>query len=157
MTITGSRSGLTNTPTVTNGCGLMTTLNLGSREAPSLVFLRGDGDASSGAPGLSLAEGIKGAGLLVVQNGALKNYGSLEWDGLVIVAGASTAMTFLSGSRTTIRGGAVAYESNAGEPAGYFDFYAGTTSSVSIRASMQNIDMVQRMRALHAMTNWREI
>ena len=45
-----------------------------------------------------------------------------------------------------------------GEAAGYFDFYIhGSVSSASIRSSRQNIDMVQLMRSLHAITNWREI
>jgi hypothetical protein len=158
MVFTGSTSGLSNTPTLTNGCGLNTTVNLGSRTDPRLVFFRGDADTTSGFTGLRLNNGIKGAGILVIQDGDMKNYGNLEWDGLVIVTGQYTSMAFMDSSNTTIRGAAVAYESRPGEAAGYFDFYInGSISSLSIRASKQNIDLVQLMRSLHSITNWREI
>jgi Tfp pilus assembly protein PilX len=158
MVFTGSSSGLTNTPTLTNGCGLNQTVNLGSRSDPKLVFFRGDVDTTSGFTGLRLNQGIKGAGILVIQDGDLKNYGTLDWDGLVIVTGQYTSAAFMSGSNTTVRGATVAYESNAGEAAGYFDFYIdGSISALSLRSSKQNLDMVQLMRSLHSLTNWREI
>ena len=157
MVFTGAASGLTNTPTLTNGCGTNTTVNLGSRQDPKLVFFRGDIDTSSAFVGLSLNNGIKGAGILVIQDGDMRNYGTLEWDGLVIVTGNYTSMALWDRSSTTIRGAAVAYEANAGEASGYFDFYIGNVTSASIRSSKQNVDMVQLMRSLHSVTNWREI
>jgi hypothetical protein len=158
MAFTGSTSGLTNTPTLTNGCGVNTQVNLGTRSDPKLVFFRGDVDTTSAFTGLAINNGIKGAGILVVEDGDLKNYGTLEWDGVVVVTGKYTSAAFMSGSRTTIRGATVAYESQAGESSGYFDFYIhGSISSLSLRSSKQNLDMVQLMRALHSLTNWREI
>jgi len=156
MVVAGSASGLTNAPGLTNGCGVNTTVNLGSRQDPKLVFFRGD--AGSGAAGLTVHRGIKGAGILVVQDGALNNHGSLEWDGLVIVTGQSTSMGFMASSDTIIRGAAVASESNAGAAFGSFDFSVdGAIRGLSIRSSQQNVDMVQSMRSLHSITNWREI
>jgi Tfp pilus assembly protein PilX len=157
MVFTGSTSGLTNTPTLTNGCGTNQSVNLGTRSDPKLVFFKGDLDPTSNFTGLALNNGIKGAGILIVQDGDLKNLGTLEWDGIVVVAGSYTGMGLMNGSNTTIRGAAVAYEAQAGEAAGYFEFYVGAVSSASIRASKQNIDMVQGMLSMHSITNWREI
>lgn len=157
MVFTGSASGLSNTPTLTNGCGLSKTVNLGTRQDPKLVFFRGDIDTTSAFVGLTLNNGIKGAGILVIQDGDMRNYGNLEWDGLVIVTGSYTSMTLMDSSTTTIRGAAVAYEKEPGEAAGYFDFYIGAVTGASIRSSKQNVDMVQLMKSLHSITNWREI
>src|SRR6266478_6887387 len=157
MVLTGSTSGLTNTPTLTNGCGTNSTLNLGSRDDPKLVFFRGDLDPTSNFTGLALNSGIKGAGILVIQDGDMKNFGTLEWDGLVIVTGSYTGMGLMNGSTTTIRGAAVAYEAQAGEASGFFELYLGTVNSASIRSSKQNLDMVQLMRSMHSITNWREV
>jgi Tfp pilus assembly protein PilX len=157
MVFTGSTSGSSNTPTLTNGCGVNSTVNLGSRQDPKLVFFRGELDPTSNFTGLSLNNNIKGAGILVIQDGDMKNFGNLEWDGLVIVTGSYTSLALMNGSTTTIRGAAVAYESQPGEAAGYFDFYIGNVTNASIHSSKQNVDMVQLMRSLHSITNWREI
>jgi hypothetical protein len=157
MVFTGSTSGLSNAPTLTNGCGMNTTVNLGSRQDPKLVFFRGDVDTTSAFVGLTLNNGIKGAGILVIQDGDMENFGNLQWDGLVIVTGQFTAMGLMNRSTTTIRGAAVAYESRPDEAPGYMDFYVGNVTSASIHSSKQNIDMVQLMRSLHTLTNWREI
>jgi hypothetical protein len=157
MVFTGSTSGSSNTPALTNGCGVNSTVNLGSRQDPKLVFFRGELDPTSNFTGLSLNNNIKGAGILVIQDGDMKNFGNLEWDGLVIVTGSYTSLALMNGSTTTIRGAAVAYESQPGEAAGYFDFYIGNVTNASIHSSKQNVDMVQLMRSLHSITNWREI
>src|SRR2546426_1183361 len=107
--------------------------------------------------GLSLNSGVKGAGILVIQDGDMKNFGTLEWDGLVIVTGSYTGLGLMNGSTTTIRGAAIAYEAQAGEAAGYFELYLGTVNSASIRSSKQDLDMVQLMRSMHSITNWREV
>jgi len=150
LVVTGSPSGSSNTPTVSDGCGVRTTVNLGSRQDPRLVFFRGE-------LGLTVNHGIKGAGILVVQDGDLRNHGTLEWDGLVIVTGQNTSMAFMRDSTTVIRGAAVAHESNAGETGGYDLYVHGAIGGLSIRSSKQNVDMVQSMRSLHSITNWREI
>ena len=67
-------------------------------------------------------------------------------------------MGFMASSDTIIRGAAVASESNAGGAVGSFDFsVAGGIRGLSIRSSQQNVNMVQSMRSLHSITNWREI
>jgi hypothetical protein len=144
-------------------CALNQTLDLGSRSNPKLVYFRGELDTTSAFTGLQLnsAAGdpaIKGAGILVIEDGDLKNYGNFEWDGIVIVTGAYTSAAFFSGSTTKIRGALAANESQAGEASGYFEFYLNALANqFSVRNSKQNVDMVQIMRALHSMSSWREI
>ena len=76
----------------------------------------------------------------------------------MLVTGNYVGAGFMSGSNTTIRGALVAFERQAGEAAGYFEFYLhGSANSFSTRASKQNLDMVQMMRGNHTMTNWREL
>jgi hypothetical protein len=145
LVVTGA-SAPTSTPTVGNGCGTRTTVNLGSRQDPRLVFVRGD---------LTLDRGVKGAGVLLVQDGDLTSQGDLEWDGVVIVAGRGAALSLSSGGRTAIRGAAMASESVAG---GAVDVAIGSSSGgLSVRASAQNVSMAQGLRALHSIVNWREI
>ena len=161
MQMTGSGTP-TNMVTVTNGCtgaaGVNRTLDLGTRANPKLVYFRGDTDPSSAFTGLQLNSGIKGAGILVVEDGDLKNLGDFTWDGVVLVTGNYVGAGFMSGSTTNIRGALVAFERQVGEAAGYFEFYLhGSANSFSTRASRQNIDMVQMMRGNHTMTNWREL
>jgi hypothetical protein len=144
-------------------CALNQTLDLGSRSNPKLVYFRGELDTTSSFTGLQLnsAAGdpaIKGAGILVIEDGDLKNYGNFEWDGIVIVTGAYVSSAFFSGSVTKIRGAVAANESQAGEASGYFEFYLNALANqFSVRNSKQNVDMVQIMRALHSMSSWREI
>lgn len=151
---------LTNTPTLTNGCGVNKTLDLGSRTDPKLVYVRGDQDPTSLFTGLkvSAGSGIKGAGILVIEDGDFKNYGALEWDGIVIVNGAFVSSAFMSGSNTRIRGALSALETQPGEAAGYFDYFMdGAINAYSTRFSQQNLDMVQQMRSLVSLSSWREI
>jgi Tfp pilus assembly protein PilX len=148
LVVTGGASATTNTPTLGNGCGMNAAVNLGSRHEPRLVFVRGD---------LTLDRGLKGAGILVVQDGGLTTSGDLEWDGLVIVAGRGSSMTFASAGRTAIRGATIASESGSRAAGGTVEFaIGGAPGSLSIRASAQNVAMAQGMRALHSITNWRE-
>ena len=149
VVVTGGATGATNAPTVSNGCGPTSAAYLGSRQDPRVVFVRGD---------VTLDQGLRGAGLLVVQDGQLTSSGDLEWDGLVVVAGRATALIMAGRGRTTIRGGAIASESSASGTAGAAEVsIRAAGGSVSIRASKQNVEMVQAMRALHSITNWREL
>ena len=149
LVVSGGASDASRTATVANGCGPAMQLDLGSRQDPRLVFVSG---------GLTLDRSVKGAGVLVVQDGDLTSQGDLEWDGLVIAAGQPSAMTFAGGGRTTIRGAAIASDSRADGAGGSGEFaIRGAAGRLSIRASQQNVEMVQVMRALHSITNWREI
>jgi hypothetical protein len=161
MQMTGT-STPTNQVTVSNGCsgasGVNRTVDLGTRSNPKLVYFRGDTDPSSQFTGLTLNSGIKGAGILVIEDGDLKNLGNFQWDGVVIVAGNYVGSGFMSGSDTLIRGAFVAFEKMPGEASGFFEFYLhGSLNSFSVQSSKQNIDMVQLTRGTTAMTNYREL
>ena len=145
IVVSGAGQGTTNAPPVGNRCGLATTAYLGSRQDPRVVFVRGDA---------ALDGGLKGAGVLVVHDGQLTSRGDLEWDGIVIVAGRGSTLTFTGSGRTIIRGAAVASDSDS---AGADLAIASSAGTISIRSSKQNVEMVKAMRALHAITNWREI
>jgi hypothetical protein len=161
MQMTGS-STPTNQVTVSNGCsgaaGVNRTVDLGTRDNPKVVYFRGDTDPTSLFTGLTLNSGIKGAGILVIEDGDFKNLGNFTWDGVVLVTGNYVGSGFMSGSDTTIRGAFVAFERQPGEASGFFEFYMhASLNSLSIRASQQNLNMVQLMRGNTAMTNWREL
>jgi Tfp pilus assembly protein PilX len=160
MQITGT-STPTSTPTLTNGCtgaaGVNQTLDLGSRSNPKLVYFKGDIDTSSQFTGLTINSGIKGAGVLVIEDGDLKQLGNFTWDGVVIVTGSYVGAGFRSGSTTTIRGAFVANEAVAGEAAGFFEFLMDDNTTFSVRNSKQNLDQVQLMRGNTTITNWREL
>ena len=117
MQLTGTATP-TNTVTLSNGCtgaaGVNQTLDLGTRTNPKLVYFRGDTDPTSAFTGLQLNSGIKGAGILVVEDGDLKNLGNFTWDGVVIVTGNYVGAGFMDGSTTNIRGAFVAFETTAG-------------------------------------------
>jgi len=116
------------------GCGVNTTVNLGSRQDPKLVF-------SVAMParraGLTVHRGIKGAGILVVQDGALNNHGSLEWTGSS--SSPANPPRWVHGQQRhhhPRRGGRL--ESNAGAAFGSFDFSVdGAIRGLSIRSSQQ--------------------
>lgn len=157
MQLTGT-STPTSTPTLSNGCGVNETLDLGSRTNPKLVYFRGDTDPTSQFTGLQLNNQIKGAGILIVEDGDLKNLGNFTWDGVVIITGGYVGAGFMSGSTTTIRGALVANETQPGEANGYFEFYLhGSANGFTVHNSKQNIDMVSLARGNHTITNWREL
>ncbi|HEX6210642.1 MAG TPA: PilX N-terminal domain-containing pilus assembly protein [Methylomirabilota bacterium] len=161
MQLTGSATP-TSTPTVTNGCtgpdGVNQTLDLGTRDNPKMVYFRGDTDPTSLFTGLTLNSGIKGAGILIVEDGDLKNLGNFQWDGVVIVTGNYVGSGFMDNSDTLIRGAFVANEKMAGEASGFFEFYLHSgADSFTIYNSEQNIEMVRLMRGNTTMTNWREL
>jgi len=158
----GACSSLLPAADTVNGCSGVC-VDLGTRDNPKLVYFRGELDTTSAFTGLKLNNSssdppIKGAGILVVEDGDMRNYGNFDWDGVVIVTGAYTSAAFFSGSITKVRGAMAALEGQAGETNGYFEFYlAALANQFSIRNSKQNLDMVQTMRGLHSMSSWREI
>ena len=160
MQLTGSGTP-TSTPTLTNGCtgaaGVNETLDLGSRTNPKLVYFKGDIDTSSQFVGLTMNSGIKGAGVLVIEDGDLKQLGNFTWDGVVIVTGSYVGAGFRDGSTTLIRGAFVANESQTGEADGFFEFLMDNNTNFTVKSSKQNVDMIQLMRGNTTMTNWREM
>jgi Tfp pilus assembly protein PilX len=154
-----SSSGTANSPTLTNGCGVNKPINLGTASAPTLTYFRGELDPSSNFTGLRLQGGgtIQGAGILVIEDGDLSvNVTNLRWDGLIMVVGRYVGAGFRAGSNSTIYGGFVTMETIWNEAPGYYEFL-NQSNNLTIRNSMQNINMVQNMRALYRILSWREL
>ena len=170
MKLNGSGS-QPNRPTLVNNnggtggasCTMNQTLDLGDRDNPKLVYFRGELDSSSSFTGLQVGTNasdpfVRGAGILVVEDGDFKQMTNFKWDGLVIVTGRYVGAGFMTSSTTTIRGAFTALETQAGEANGYFEFYLNALANkFTVRSSKQNLDMVQQMRGLHSMSSWREI
>ncbi len=156
MVMTGSSVDPTH-PTLTNGCGVNKTLNLGTPSAPALIYFRGDLDPTSMFTGLSVTGTVQGAGILVVEDGDFQVFGSdFRWDGVVLVVGRYVGAGFRAGSNSTVYGAFVSEETIWNEPPGFFEFLnQGTT--LTLRTSSQNINMVQNMRALHRILSWKEL
>jgi hypothetical protein len=154
-----SSSGTANSPTLTNGCGVNKPINLGTTSAPTLTYFRGQLDTSSTFTGLRLQGGgtIQGAGILVVEDGDLSvNVSNLRWDGIIMVVGRYVGAGFRAGSSSMVYGAFVSMETIGTEPPGFYEFLNQSTS-LTMRNSKQNIDMVQNMRALYRILSWREL
>jgi Tfp pilus assembly protein PilV len=163
-----------NTPTLStagSGCPgnppVGQTVNLGSTTDPKLVYFRGELDTSSTFTGLRLNGSIKGAGILVIEDGDLAVYTSgagltvggrsldFYWDGIVIVTGRYVGSGFRAGSNTEIRGAFISSESIWNEANGYYEFL-NQANSLAIRASTQNINMALRAAYNQRIISWRE-
>ena len=143
------------------------TLNLGSPDDPKLVYFRGQLDTSSTFTGLRLNGAIKGAGILVVEDGDLSINTSgaglnisgrnvdFYWDGIVIVTGRYIGTGFRAGSNTEIRGAFIANETVGTEANGYFEFLT-QANSLALRNSTQNINTALRAAYNQRIISWRE-
>jgi hypothetical protein len=156
IVMTGGTGSATSTPTLTNGCGMNQTVNLGTTSDPKMVYVRGDPDAASAFGGVTVKNMVQGAGILIVEDGDLQQHGHLRWDGIVIVTGQHVSAAFRTGSNTTIYGAITGMESGPTESGGLFDFFMDQNLDFRIRSSKQNLDMVQQMLALHRILSWRE-
>jgi Tfp pilus assembly protein PilX len=158
MQITGGSGTATSTPTLTNGCGMNQTLNLGTPSNPQLVYFRGDLDTSSMFTGLTVNNQIQGAGILVVEDGDMKLLGNLNWQGAILVTGRYVGTGFMNGSTTNINGAFVSNETIWNEAAGFYEVYLGTTTgSANFQYSQQALDMMKTIRAFHTIYGWRAL
>jgi len=163
-----------NTPTLStagSGCPgnppIGQTINLGSPSDPKLVYFRGELDTSSNFTGLNLLGTIKGAGILVVEDGdmAVNTSGAgltiggrnvdFYWDGIVIITGRYVGTGFRATSNTEIRGAFISNEAIWNEVNGYYEFL-NQANSLAVRNSTQNINMALRAAYNQRITSWRE-
>jgi hypothetical protein len=156
IVMTGGTSTATNTPTLTNGCGMNQTVALGTTSDPKMVYVRGEPDTSSAFAGVTTRAMVSGAGILIVEEGDLQQYGDLRWDGIVIVTGQYVSAAFRTGSKTTIYGALTGMESRPTDASGLFDVFMDENLDFRVRSSKQNLDMVQQMLAVHKILSWRE-
>ena len=143
------------------------TLSLGTPADPKLVYFRGELDTSSNFTGLRLQGTVKGAGILVVEDGDLSVNTSgaglsiqgrgvdFYWDGIVIVSGRYVGTGFRAGSNTEIRGAFVSNESIWNEAGGYYEFLT-QANTLAIRNSTQNINTALRAAYNQRIISWRE-
>jgi Tfp pilus assembly protein PilX len=145
-----------------SACPMDQNLDLGTLSDPKVVYFRGDPDPSSTFPGLTMNGTVKGAGLLIIEDGDFRQNANFTWDGLVVVTGQYVSIGMFSGSTTNIVGALTALETQAGEAGGYFEFLAGAggdIASASIRNGTANINMVKTLlwnRQYHSLGSWRE-
>ncbi len=151
-------TGTPNIVTVTNNCAgaaqINQTVNLGTASAPAMLYVRGEYDPTSLFRGLAVngSNPITGYGILVVEDSDLAFFqdGNFRWNGIVLVTGRNNSTAFLGSSNTEIRGALITSETNPLEAAGFNEFFAGTSGTMRILASKENID-----RALMALYNMR--
>ena len=143
------------------------TVNLGTPADPKLIYFRGELDTSSNFTGLKLLGAVKGAGILVIEDGDLSISTSgaglsiqgrnvdFYWDGIVIVSGRYVGTGFRAGSNAEIRGAFVSNEAIWNEAAGYYEFLS-QANSMAIRNSTQNINTALRAAYNQRIISWRE-
>lgn len=156
IVMTGGTGAATSTPSLTNGCGMNHTVNLGTTSEPKVVYVRGDPEASSPFAGLTMHRMIQGAGILIVEDGGLQQYGDLRWDGVVVVTGQQAAVAFRAGSHTTIYGALTGMTTRPTQASDFFALVMDQDMDLRVRSSKQNLDMVQQMLAVHRILSWRE-
>jgi len=143
------------------------TVNLGTPADPKLIYFRGELDTSSNFTGLKLLGAVKGAGILVIEDGdlSISTSGSglsiqgrnvdFYWDGIVIVSGRYVGTGFRAGSNAEIRGAFVSNEAIWNEAAGYYEFLS-QANTLAIRNSTQNINTALRAAYNQRIISWRE-
>ncbi len=151
-----------NLVTIKNTCGLNQQIDLGTVDTPALVYFKGDLDPTSSFAGVRTeGQKIRGAGILIVEDGDFRVTSEFEWDGIVIVTGRYVSSIFESGGKATIYGATVANETEACEggcpgSSTYWDGYFNAANPIALRFSQQNLDLVQG-RLLFKMSTWREL
>ncbi len=152
-------------PTLTNNCGMNQTVDLGSRTNPKLVYFKGELDPTSAFAGVAVdGQPVKGAGILVVEDGDFRVWNKFDWDGIIIVTGRYVSSIFEKGGHATIHGATVSNETIWDEYGtnlpldgpNLWDGVFNSSNQVVLRNSQQNLDMVQRA-LLFRMSTWREI
>lgn len=161
LSSTGAQSGCAGSPPIG------TNLYLGTPSDPKLVYFRGELDTSSTFTGLNITGTVKGAGILVVEDGDLSITTSgaglnisgrnvdFYWDGIVIVTGRYVGTGFRANSNVEIRGAFVANESIWNEANGYFEFLT-QANTLALRNSSENINMALRAAYNQRLISWRE-
>lgn len=143
------------------------TISLGTPADPKLIYFRGELDTSSTFTGLRLNGTVKGAGILIVEDGDLSVNTSgaglsiqgrnvdFYWDGIVIVTGRYVGSGFRTGANVEIRGAFISNEAVGNEANGYYEFLS-QANTLAIRNSTQNINTALRAAYNQRIISWRE-
>ena len=153
-------------PLLSNGCGIdKQPLDLGDRQNPKLVYFRGELDPTSSFTSL-MVEGkpIRGAGILIIEDGDLRVKDAFDWDGIVIITGRYVSSIFESGAQGTIYGAVISNETIWNEGGNQNDgSYKGTywdgyfVGKPRIRFSQEAVDIAGKALGLRKLYSWREL
>jgi hypothetical protein len=146
-----SSTATANQVTVANNCTgasqVNQTVNLGTASVPAMVYIKGEYDPTSNFTGVAVrgSQPITGYGILVMEEADLSFFqtGQFTWNGIVIVTGRNIGVGFRSGSNTEIRGALISNETDAAEPAGYYEFL-NQAATLKIRYGKEAIDLALR-------------
>jgi Tfp pilus assembly protein PilX len=146
-----SSTATANQVTVANNCTgasqVNQTVNLGTASAPAMVYIKGQYDPTSNFTGVAVqgSQPITGYGILVMEEADLSFFqtGQFTWNGIVIVTGRNIGVGFRGGSNTEIRGALISNETDAAEPAGYYEFL-NQAATLKIRYGKEAIDLALR-------------
>jgi len=149
-------------PLLSNGCGIdKQPLDLGDRANPKMVYFRGELDPTSSFTSL-MVEGkpIRGAGILIVEDGDLRVKDQFDWDGIVIITGRYVSSIFESGGSGTIYGAVISNETVWNEGGNqnqqtYWDGYF--VGKPRIRFSQEAVDTAGRALTTRKLYSWREL
>jgi Tfp pilus assembly protein PilX len=124
----------------------------GTTSSPKIVYV---GGAPADAAGISLRIGgnSAGAGILIIENGAVEIGGSFRWNGVVIATGKNVGIRYLGGGDQQIYGATIVNELNAGAAAG---FTSDASGNGSLLYSREALDLVQNAlsRRLVTVYHW---
>jgi hypothetical protein len=153
-------------PLLSNGCGIdKQPLDLGDRQNPKLVYFRGELDPTSSFSSLMIeGKPIRGAGILIVEDGDLRVKDNFNWDGIIIITGRYVSSIFESGATGTIHGAVISNETIWNEGGNQNDgTYTGTywdgyfVGMPKIRFSQEAIDIAGKALGSRRLYSWREI
>jgi Tfp pilus assembly protein PilX len=127
----------------------------GTQDQPKIVYVKGDPDPTSNFNALRLNGPTTGYGILIVEDGDVRVYGNLNWNGIIIVTGQYVGIGFLgttSDSQTVY--GAVISNETMTDP-GYFE--GVLYGNAKIRYSCEALDTAFNNRKLTAVVGWKDL
>ena len=121
---------------------------------PKIVYIKGSPDPTSLFTALAINGNSAGYGVLIVEDGDLKIFGSFNWNGAVIVTGSYIGLGFMGGGTQVVNGAVISNET-ATDPG----FKEGLLSgSAEIRNSCEALTTaLGNNRRLTSIATWKEL
>ncbi len=147
-------------------------VKLGTVQSPTISYFVGDKNPSNTDRVLSLKGTNSGAGILIVENGILQIYDSFRWDGIIIVTGDNSGVSFDKSVQANVYGGIMLNETkNTKDSPDYEmqlqknnehgeDTFATGLNDIHhtfLYSSSQRVNLAQSIRSLVKTGNWREM
>ncbi len=147
-------------------------VNLGTVQSPTISYFMGDpNNLVNPDRVLSLKGTNSGAGILIVESGVLQIYDNFRWDGVIIVTGQNTAISFDKSVQADVYGGIILnetkrdldtpnYELQLQKNCIHSEDSAGCGGNdiyhTYLYSSSQRVNQAQNIRGLVRMSGWRE-